>query len=91
MLPRLLDTVQALRQVSAACREDQTVDLAVLDFADAFKQLPVHPSEQRFISGRVSIDGVDGWFLVILFGAMAGASALGARRCVLNSCYSITI
>jgi hypothetical protein len=42
----------------------------VLDFRDAFKQLHVHPDEQRFLSGTLS----QGWFayLRVLFGVVTG-------------------
>ena len=49
-------------KVAAEDKARQGVDLAVLDFADAFKQLPVHLSEERFLSGRMSRGGMEGWF-----------------------------
>ena len=48
--------------------------LTLLDFKDAFKQLPVHESERRFLAGTVEVNGVPNWFVynVVLFGAIAG-------------------
>ena len=74
VLPRLIDAVESIVKVATADQARQGVDLAVLDFADAFKQLPVHLSEQRFLSDNMSRGGAEGWFhyRTVLFGASAG-------------------
>ena len=73
VLPRFIDAVESIVKVAAADKARQGVDLAVLDFADAFKQLPVHLSEQRFLSGKMSRGGAEGWshYRTVLFGAIA--------------------
>ena len=53
--------------------EDE-VDVAVLDFKDAFKQLLLHEFERRFLAGTVEVKGVSSCFVysVVLFGTIAG-------------------
>ena len=70
ILPRLYDLIQDLLAVGKGCTTLDDVDLLVVDFKDAFKQLRVKEDEQRFISGQVE----GGWFAYnrLLFGIVSG-------------------
>jgi len=49
VLPRLSDVIAATTALLATRSTKVALDLLVLDFRDAFKQLHVHPDEQRFL------------------------------------------
>ena len=65
ILPRLLDTIIAALKLLATCDEREGVSLFVLDFTEAFWQIPLSPAERRFFAARLNIDGVEK-FLVFL-------------------------
>ena len=75
VLPRLSDIIDAARDLLAQRSATQGVGLMVLDFKDAFKQLHVHPDEQRFLTGAYS----DGCFAYsrVLFGVVTGPLVWG--------------
>ena len=79
VLPRLFDAVHTMIGIAKECRPGEAPECVVLDFKDAFKHLPVHPSERRFVAGQASINGVHGFFvyLTILFGAIGGPLVWG--------------
>ncbi len=88
ILPRLSDIVDdilALLEYS----NDGTWDQMVLDFRDAFKQLPVHPSEQRFLGGAA----LGGYFIykVVLFGIKSGPLVWGRIAAYLMRLTAATI
>ena len=55
LLPRLLDAiVQGLRLYSK-CSQHEQMEFFVLDFSEAFWQVPLAPSERRFFYARLNI------------------------------------
>ena len=40
------------------CEEREDMEFMVLDFSDAFWQVPLHPEERRFFCAKVQIAGV---------------------------------
>lgn len=58
LLPRLLDAILQSLILYDQCGPDESMDWFVLDFSDAFWQMPLHPSERRFFCARVPINGV---------------------------------
>ena len=57
LLPRLLDTItQALNLMSTA-KPGEDTEWMVLDYSDAFWQVPLHPHERRFFCAKVLIGG----------------------------------
>ena len=68
VLPRACDVFDSIVRLAFRAKPGQSVWLLVLDFADAFKHLHVHPSEMRFLAGCIGK-----WFLYkVLF---SGSSA----------------
>ena len=59
ILPRLLDTIMMALQLYAACDRKQSVEFFVLDFTEAFWQVPLNPEERRFFAANPRIDGVE--------------------------------
>ena len=84
VLPRLLDAVNSML---AAARESPGrpratqggVEVAVVDFRDAFKQLGMDVEEQRYLAGTATLRGQKGYFVYtcVLFGAIAGPLVWG--------------
>ena len=80
VLPRLADARDyALNAIAAAGHENW--ECAVLDYADAFKQLPVDEAERRFLGGQA----LNGWFVYrcILFGVKSGPLVWGRTAALL--------
>ena len=57
ILPRLIDAVASMLQVLRTNSTPDDIELAVLDFKHAFKQMFVALEEQRFLAGRADTDG----------------------------------
>ena len=57
VLPRLLDAIVQAMHGYAACSEGEGMDWFVLDFSDAFWQVPLEPEERRFFCCQVTLDG----------------------------------
>ena len=60
ILPRLLDailSVLALMALMQPADEESSIELFVLDFADAFWQIPIGASERRFFGAQLTIKG----------------------------------
>ena len=58
LLPRLLDAITQALNLMNDCKEDEGMDWMVLDFSDAFWQVPLDPAERRYFCARVIINGV---------------------------------
>jgi hypothetical protein len=58
LLPRLLDAILQALILYDQCGPGESMDWFVLDFTEAFWQIPLHPSERRFFCARVPINGV---------------------------------
>ena len=58
LLPRLLDTITQALNLLSKCQDGEDVDFFVLDYCDAFWQIPLHPEERRFFCAKVNIAGV---------------------------------
>ena len=71
VLPRACDVFDSIVRLAFRAKKGQSVWLFILDFADAFKHLHVHPSEMRFLAGWTANAG---WFLyqVLFFGIVSG-------------------
>ena len=54
LLPRLLDAIMQILELLAVpdSSEDFGISASVLDFAEAFWQVPLHPSERNFVAGN---------------------------------------
>ena len=70
VLPRLCDVAEAARDFVTDRKADTVVEMLVLDFKDAFKQMHVAASEQKYLAGKCSL----GWFIYlrVLFGGVCG-------------------
>ena len=79
VLPRLMDAAYSMIGVAQELQVGEAVEVAVVDFKDAFKHLRVHPSERRFLAGASRLDGIMGYFYycTVLFGAIAGPLVWG--------------
>ena len=65
LLPRLLDAVvQGLDNLSS-CTDRESVDWFVLDFSEAFWQIPLEPTERKFFCCKLNLDGIEN-FIVFL-------------------------
>ncbi len=53
LLPRAVDVVDDIMSLECDADEGEGVQLLVLDFSDAFWQIPLHPTERRFFTARV--------------------------------------
>ena len=80
ILPRLADARDDVLHGIAMAGHDEW-ECAVLDFADAFKQLRVDEAERRFLGGRA----LGGWFVYcsILFGVKSGPLVWGRTAALL--------
>ena len=67
LLPRLLDAImQVLELLSVPdSSEDYGVSAMVLDFAEAFWQAPLHPKERKFFCGKLTIQGIEKFFVFL--------------------------
>ena len=75
ILPRIIDAVFSMLDVArAANAANEEVEAAVLDYKNAFKHVPIHPSERRFFAGQAEINGQSGFFVycVLMFDAVTG-------------------
>ena len=58
-LPRLLDVaLQILCLQNIAISTGVGIEMMVLDFAEAFSKIPLHPNERRFFCAMNNISGV---------------------------------
>jgi hypothetical protein len=57
ILPRLLDAIVQGMHGYAACSGDEGMDWFVLDYSEAFWQVPLEPEERRFFCCQVTIEG----------------------------------
>ena len=57
LLPRLLDAIVQGMHVYSHCTIGEAMDWFVLDFSEAFWQMPLEPSERRYFCCRLVIDG----------------------------------
>ena len=57
LLPRLLDTIVQALNLQSTCQQGEELDFFVLDYSDAFWQIPLHPEERRFFCAKVQIGG----------------------------------
>jgi len=53
MLPRILDVVFDLLELLYLAGHHEHVTLFLLDFAEAFWQVPLHPSERKYVSAKL--------------------------------------
>jgi hypothetical protein len=66
ILPRLLDAVlRTLALMACITGLGLSIDLLVLDFTEAFWQIPIAPNERRFFGGMIPIDGVRKYFVYL--------------------------
>ena len=70
ILPSLSDLAKDLIELAGKGDHLEDLEIFIIDFKDAFKQLRVAPEEQIFVSGQVSA----GWFAYtrLLFGIVSG-------------------
>ena len=52
LLPRLLDAITQGLNLLSECGAEESVDWFVLDYSDAFWQVPLHPDERRFFCAK---------------------------------------
>ena len=52
LLPRLLDAITLGLNLMATCGKGESMEWRVLDFSDAFWQVPLHPSGRRFFCAK---------------------------------------
>lgn len=57
LLPRLMDAIMQGLSLQSKCNEDQDMEWFVLDFVEAFWQVPLAPAERRFFCTQLTIDG----------------------------------
>lgn len=57
LLPRLLDAIVQALEVYSKCTLEEDLEFFVLDFSEAFWQVPLEPSERRFFCCQLVIDG----------------------------------
>ena len=57
MLPRLDDNTNRLKVLMRTCRPGEDVEIMVLDFKDAFKQLRVAEQERHYLAGECPVKG----------------------------------
>ena len=75
ILPRLFDAVlRLLMLLSMVTSADEAIAAFVLDFSDAFWQIPIRPEELRFLCAAAIIQGCRG-FLVFLRAAQGSTTA----------------
>ena len=67
LLPRLLDAImQVLELLSDPDTSDSFgVSAMVLDFAEAFWQVPLHPAERKFFCGKLTMYGTEQFFVFL--------------------------
>ena len=65
ILPRLLDAIISALKLLATCKGHESLSFFVLDFTEAFWQIPLSPSERRFFAARLKIDGVEIFLLFL--------------------------
>ena len=65
ILPRILDAIMQATKRHSTCTEDQSMEWFVLDFTEAFWQMPLSPQERRYYCAKLEIDGIEK-FLVFL-------------------------
>ena len=84
VLPRMKDLLEDVLLLLEHKIEGERVCLMSLDFADAFKQIPVRESEQRYLSGQMGI----GWFYyrTVLFGIRTGPLVWGRVAALASRC-----
>ena len=72
LLPRLLDVVyQILFLMNLAVSASMGLELMVLDFSEAFWQIPLHPDERKFFGAKLTIEGTLRYLLY--FGTVQGS------------------
>ena len=57
LLPRLLDAILQAMILKSKCLPTEDMEWFVVDFSDAFWQMPLHPEERRFFCARLTING----------------------------------
>ena len=75
ILPRLEDVANDIMNLTRSSGKDERVFLLSTDMVDAFHQIPVHPSEQRFTA--TSVGGRCFLFRVLIFGSGSAPTMWG--------------
>ena len=75
VLPRLCDVTASTLDELEELKAGEVVRFLVLDFADAFKTLHVHPEERKYLAGKA----MRGWFVyfTVMFGIGSGPLVWG--------------
>ena len=80
VLPRLIDAARTTVGIQPQTADGEEVDVIVVDFADAFKQLVINEEERRFLLCQAQIDDEDGFFVISFSLLWAIAGSLVRRR-----------
>ena len=76
VLPRLDDITSRLKILMRTCRAGEEVEIMVLDFKDAFKQLRVAEEERHYLAGECPVKGFFAYHR-IMFGIASGPLTCG--------------
>ena len=76
VLPRLEDITSRLRVLARTCKPGEDLEIMVLDFKDAFKQLRVSEKERHYLAGECPVKGCFS-YKRIMFGIASGPLTWG--------------
>ena len=76
VLPRLEDITGRLKLLARTCKPGEDLEIMVLDFKDAFKQLRVSEKERHYLAGECPIKGFFS-YKRIMFGIASGPLTWG--------------
>ena len=92
LLPRLLDAISKGINLMSSCGEGESTEWLVLDFSDAFWQVPLDPSERRHFCAKVNIAGV-AKFVAFFEGSpriKVSSLDMGSSRCTSHEAHAIS-
>ena len=90
MLPRLDDITNRLKVLMRTCEPGEDVELMVLDFKDALRQLRVAEQERHCLAGECPVKGCFAYSR-IMFGIASGPLAWGRVAAQLMRFFAIAI
>ena len=76
VLPRLDDITNRLKVLARTCKPGEDLEIMVLDFKDAFKQLQVSEQERHYLAGECPVKGCFS-YKRIMFGVASGPLTWG--------------
>ena len=57
LLPRILDAILKAMHLLDCCESGEEVDFFVLDYTDAYWQVPLDPAEREYFCCQISVEG----------------------------------